>query len=165
MLIRDYRDEDWPEIYRFFSEIVATGETYAYPDHLASEDARRVWVLGPPGRTVVAVENSHVIASAHMGPNRPGRGSHVATASFMVAPSRQRRGIGRALGHHVVDWATSAGYVGIQFNAVVETNLGAVELWHSLGFEILGTVPAAFDHPDRGLVGLHLMFKRLRPGR
>jgi len=34
----------------------------------------------------------------------------------------------------------------------------AVALWRSLGFRVLATVPAAFDHPDHGLVGLHLMF-------
>jgi hypothetical protein len=49
----------------------------------------------------------------------------------------------------------------MQFNAVVETNLAAVALWQALGFEILTTVPEAFDHPTRGLVGLHVMFQRL----
>jgi len=31
----------------------------------------------------------------------------------------------------------------------------------SLGFEVIGTVPETFDHPDRGLVGLHVMYRRL----
>jgi hypothetical protein len=26
--------------------------------------------------------------------------------------------------------------------------------------EILTTVPAAFDHPEHGLVGLHILFQR-----
>jgi hypothetical protein len=30
-----------------------------------------------------------------------------------------------------------------------------------LGFEILATVPEAFDHPDHGLVGLHVMYLSL----
>ena len=45
----------------------------------------------------------------------------------------------------------------MQFNAVVETNERAVELWKSLGFSIIGTVPRAFRHPAHGLVGLHIM--------
>jgi GNAT superfamily N-acetyltransferase len=93
-----------------------------------------------------------------MGPNRPGRGAHVATASFMVDPAQQGRGVGRLLGEYVVDWARSSGYKGIQFNAVVETNTGAVRLWKSMGFEIIGTVPEAFDHSEHGLVGLHIMY-------
>jgi ribosomal protein S18 acetylase RimI-like enzyme len=48
----------------------------------------------------------------------------------------------------------------MQFNAVVETNAAAVRLWRSLGFEILATVPEAFDDPENGYVGLHLMFKK-----
>ena len=35
-------------------------------------------------------------------------------------------------------------------------------LWQSLGFEILATVPKAFDHRDHGPTGLHLMFKPLK---
>ena len=102
-----------------------------------------------------------MLGSAKMGPNRPGRGAHVATASFMVDPAAQGRGVGRALGEHVVEWARAAGYRGIQFNAVVETNRAAVALWQALGFEILGTVPEAFDHARDGLVGLHVMYRPL----
>src|SRR3954471_135600 len=111
----------------------------------------------PPGRTVVAVDGDQVLGSAKMGPNRPGRGAHVATASFMVDPDSTGRGVGRALAEYVVAWARDAGYRSIQFNAVVETNTAAVHLWQALGFEILCTVPEAFDHPEHGLVGLHVM--------
>jgi ribosomal protein S18 acetylase RimI-like enzyme len=54
------------------------------------------------------------------------------------------------------------GYAAMQFNAVVETNAPAIRLWESLGFTILGTVPEAFRHPARGLVGLHIMHRFLR---
>jgi ribosomal protein S18 acetylase RimI-like enzyme len=49
----------------------------------------------------------------------------------------------------------------MQFNAVVENNEPAVHLWQKLGFEILTTVPKAFNHRELGLVGLHVMFKTL----
>ena len=58
-------------------------------------------------------------------------------------------------------WAGQQGYHGVQFNAVVETNASAVHLWHSLGFEVVGTVPEAFHHADHGHVGLLIMFRRL----
>jgi GNAT superfamily N-acetyltransferase len=161
VIIRVASDDDWPLIWPIVREIVAAGQTYAYPDNLTSESARGLWLEGPPGQTVVAVKGGTVVGSAKMGPNRPGRGAHVATASFMVDPAQQGRGIGRALGEYVVDWARTAGYHSMQFNAVVETNVGAVRLWRSLGFEILTTVPEAFDHPTRGLVGLHVMYRRL----
>ncbi len=158
MLIRVATDEDWPAIHPFFRAAVDAGGTYAYPEGLSLEEARPLWMEQPPGRTVVAVEGTTVLGSAKMGPNRPGRGSHIATASFLVAPAAQGRGVGRALGEHVVDWARAAGYRGIQFNAVVETNAPAVHLWRSLGFQVLATVPGAYDHPEHGYVGLHVMF-------
>ena len=161
MIIRDADDADWARIWPFFSRIVTAGETYAYPDGLTVDTARSLWMEEPPGRTVVAVEGDEVLGSAKMGPNRPGRGAHVATASFMVDPERAGRGVGRALGVHVVDWARAAGYRSMQFNAVVESNSAAVGLWQSLGFEILATVPEAFDHPRHGLVGLHVMYRYL----
>jgi GNAT superfamily N-acetyltransferase len=115
----------------------------------------------PPGLTIVAVDGDEILGSAKMGPNRPGRGAHVATASFMVDPAHRGRGVGRALGEFALAWARDAGYAAMQFNAVVETNAAALALWRDLGFEIVGTAPEAFDHAEHGLVGLHVMYRRL----
>lgn len=158
MQIREATADDWPSIHPFFAAIVEAGETYAYPEGLSSREARALWMQPPPGRTVVAVDGAAIVGSAHMGPNRPGRGSHVATASFMVDPAARGRGVGRALGEHVLVWARESGYRGIQFNAVVETNTAAVRLWQSLGFVIVGTVPGAFRRTDGSFVGLHVMY-------
>lgn len=161
--IRPAVDEDWPRIWPFFRATVEAGETYAYPDDLTVETGRDLWMERPPGLTVVLEEDlpgvgSSVLGSAKMGPNRPARGSHIGTASFMVAPEARGRGVGRALAEHVVQWHRDQGYRGIQFNAVVETNTAAVRLWQSLGFQIIGTVPGAFRSRAHGDVGLHVMF-------
>lgn len=161
MNIREATNDDWPSFYPIFCAIIAAGETYAYSANLSSDDARSLWMEGPPSRVIVAVDEGRVVGSAKMGPNRPGRGTHVATASFMVDPNSHGHGIGRALGIDVIERAREEGYVAIQFNAVVETNVGAVHLWQSLGFEILATVPEAFDSAKHGLVGLHVMYLKL----
>jgi GNAT superfamily N-acetyltransferase len=150
-------EEDWPQVWPFFDEIVRAGETYAYPLDLTSEQARELWTMRPPGRTVVLEEGGRVLGSATMGPNRPGRGSHVGTASFMVSAESRGRGVGRRLAEYVVQWHRDQGFRAIQFNAVVETNTAAVHLWQELGFQIIGTVPQAFDSARHGLVGLHVM--------
>jgi L-amino acid N-acyltransferase YncA len=161
MIIRDATEADWPAIYPFFSGIIAAGRSIAYDEGMSSDQARPYWMSAAPGRTVVATDSETVLGTANMGPNRPGRGAHIATATFMVDPAHQGKGVGRALGVEVLRWARHNGYHGMQFNAVVETNTAAVHLWKSLGFEILATVPEAFSHPDHGLVGLHLMYQRL----
>ncbi len=156
--IRPATPDDWPAIRPFFEDIVAAGETYAYPLDLDSDRARSLWMEEPPGLTVVLADDGQVLGSAKMGPNRPGRGDHVGTASFMVAPAARGRGVGRKMAEWVVDWHREHGYLGIQFNAVVETNTAAVELWRSLGFAIVGTVPGAFRSAANGYVGLHVMY-------
>ena len=161
MEIRVATAGDWPQIYPFFARIVAAGETYAYPDDLTSDEAAALWMEQPPGHTVVAVDGDTVLGSAKMGPNRPGRGSHIATGSFMVDSAHAGRGVGWALGTYLIEWARAEGYHGIQFNAVVEVNVAAVHLWQALGFDIIGTVPEAFRHATEGLVGLHVMYRSL----
>jgi len=156
--LRDFAPDDWHDIYPFFTEIIEAGETYAYPEHLDFEQARRYWVPQPPGRAIVAREGARVIGTATMGPNRPGRGSHIATASFMVDPAHRGKGVGRAMGNEMLGWARRQGYHGVQFNAVVQTNTSAVHLWQSLGFRVLGTVPGTFDHRRHGRVGLNVMY-------
>ncbi len=158
MTIRPATDADWPAIWPVFRETVAAGETYAYPENLTSSDARSLWLEPPPGHAVVLEEDGALLGTAKMGPNRPGRGDHVGTASFMVAPAARGRGVGRRLGEYAVAWHRAAGFRGIQFNAIVETNLAAVRLWQSLGFEIVGTVPGAFRSASAGYVGLHVMW-------
>jgi GNAT superfamily N-acetyltransferase len=159
--IREASADDWPKIYPFWARIVGAGETYAYPEGLDQGAAEPLWMERPPGLTVVAVDGAQVLGSAKMGPNRPGRGAHIATGSFMVDPGFAGRGVGRALGTYLIEWARRGGYHGIQFNAVVETNAAAVHLWQALGFQILATVPEAFDHRTNGRVGLHVMYQKL----
>jgi L-amino acid N-acyltransferase YncA len=160
--IRDATARDWPAIWPFLHEIVAAGETYAYDPDMTEDEARRLWMVGPPARTVVAVDGAGaVVGTANMYANRPGPGSHVASASFMVDPAHAGRGTGRALGEAMLQWARERGFRAVQFNAVVETNDRAVKLWRALGFQVIGTVPEAFAHPAHGYVGLHVMYRRL----
>lgn len=162
MTIRTAVDADWDGIWPFFRSTVQAGETYAYDAAMTSDEGRSLWFGRPParlpGQTVVLEEDATILGSARMGPNRPANGSHIGTASFMVAPEARGRGVGRSLGEYVVQWHRDAGFRGIQFNAVVETNTAAVGLWTSLGFTIVGTVPGAFRSPVHGYVGLHVMF-------
>jgi L-amino acid N-acyltransferase YncA len=161
-LIRDATPADWAAIWPFMHRIAAAGETLSWDRDIDEDAARERWFPAPPGRTVVAVDtDGSVIGSAVSGPNHDGPAAHVATASFMVDPEAAGRGAGRALGEHVLDRARADGFRAIQFNAVVETNTRAVALWRSLGFEVMTTLPEAFDHPQQGYVGLHVMYRRL----
>ena len=152
---------DWAAIWQIMSVVTKAGDTFTYPTDLAENDARSLW-LASGGQAIVAIdETGRVLGTAKMSANHMGPGSHVATGSFMVAPSSRGLGVGRSLGNAVVAWAKACGFRAIQFNAVVSTNVMAVGLWRSLGFEIVGTVPGAFAHPTQGDVSLLVMHRSL----
>jgi ribosomal protein S18 acetylase RimI-like enzyme len=49
----------------------------------------------------------------------------------------------------------------MQFNFVISTNTAAIRLWQELGFEIAGTLPGAFRHPEKGYVDVYAMYRSL----
>ncbi|MFE9774855.1 GNAT family N-acetyltransferase [Streptomyces sp. NPDC005931] len=160
MPIREATAGDWPHIWPFWHRVVAAGETYTWDPDTSEEDARNLWMN--PAKRVYVVEDDGgaVVGSAYLTRNYGGPAARIANAGFMVDPRHAGRGIGRALAEHVLAEAGAAGYRGMVFNAVVETN-PAVDLWKSLGFTVLGTVPEAYEHPRHGLVGLHIMYRSL----
>ena len=89
MIIRQATEQDWPLIYPIYAAIMAEGKTYPFPEGQSLDEARPWWMEQSPGQTVVAVSDGVIVGSAKMGANRPGRGSHVATASFLVDPARR----------------------------------------------------------------------------
>lgn len=161
--IRQAQPADWRAIWPIWHAVVAAGDTYVWPPDTDEPTARGLWMRPLPAVQFVAEDPSgrHVFATALLQPANPGLGDHVANAAFMVDPEHAGTGIGRRLAEYVLDEARRQGYRAMQFNAVVETNVRAVALWRSLGFTTIGTVPAAFRHRTRGLVGVHIMHRRL----
>ena len=165
MNIRDASDQDWAQIWPIVLATIRTGETYTWNPDGGEEAARAWWMESPRQRTFVAVDDDGtVLGTAKSGPNQGGGGSHVGTGSFIVGAAYEGRGVGRALAQHVIAEARANGFRSIQFNAVVETNVRAVQLWQSLGFEILTTIPEGFRHPTEGYVGMLVMWKSLTAG-
>jgi len=152
------RDED--AIWRIFHAVVEPGDTYAFPADMSRRDALGYW-MAPTVHTYVAVEDEAIVGTYLIKPNQPGRGSHVSNAAFMVSPSAQGRGVGRRMGEHCLAEARRLGFRSMQFNFVVSTNEPAVALWKKLGFEIIGTVPAAFNHRTLGFVDAYVMYRSL----
>jgi len=151
-------------VWSIFAEVVSRGDTYMFSPDITEQAARAAWFVdGPAGPSVtyVATLDGAVVATALLKPNAPGLGDHVANAGWMVAPRFSGRGVGRALAEHVIADARRLGYEGMQFNAVVATNVSAIALWESLGFSVVGTVPNAFRHRSEGLVSVHVMYRDL----
>ena len=161
MTIRPATAADADAIWRIFHAVVAGGDTYTFPPGTPRADALAYFVGAGIRSWVIEDAGGQVIGIYKLIPNYPGRGSHVANASFMVDPDAQGRGAGRAMGEHCLEQARQAGYEAMQFNFVVSTNTAAVALWKKLGFEIVGTLPRAFRHATLGNVDAYVMYRFL----
>jgi GNAT superfamily N-acetyltransferase len=159
--IRAVSEHDQDAVWEIFHAVVASGDTYVFAPEISRADALAYW-FDPVSRTYAAESQGRVVGTYILKPNQPGLGSHVSNAAFMVAPSAQGLGIGRAMGEHCLEEARRLGYRAMQFNFVVSTNVVAVKLWERLGFSIVGTLPGAFRHPTHGFVDAYVMFQTFR---
>jgi GNAT superfamily N-acetyltransferase len=156
-------EPDWPLIWPFWHQIVAAGDTYCYDPGLGYDAGRQLWFGTPPDQVWLVTEpgGATVLGSYRIGPNKAGPGSHIGSASYMVSEAARGRGVGRAMVLHCLEQGRAAGFRGIQFNAVAVSNMPAVRLYRELGFEVIGTVPGGFAHPELGFVDLLIMFRPL----
>jgi L-amino acid N-acyltransferase YncA len=160
MNIREALDDDFDEIWLIFQEIVKAGETYAYDRQIKREAAFEQWMVYP--RMTFVVENDgKFLGTYFIKTNQSGPGSHVCNCGYMVSRHARGKGLATAMCEHSQNIAKELGYKAMQFNLVIETNEGAVRLWYRLGFEIVGTIPKAFQHPKLGFVDAHVMYKWL----
>jgi len=158
--IRPAELHDHDTIWEIFRAVVATGDTYTFPPNISREDALSNW-LGEDFYTYVAVVDYELVGTYFIKANQPGLGSHVANAGYMVSPKTQSRGVGNAMAGHSLEEARKMGFAAMQFNFVVSTNERAIELWKRMGFDIVGTLPNAFNHTELGFVDAYVMFREL----
>jgi len=170
MKIRAATNADRDAIWKIFHEVIAAGDTYPIDPGISRADALAYWFQSN-GHVYVAEldclkqssfdEPLQVVGSYTLHPNQSGGGAHVANAAFMVPTSAREQGIGRAMGEHCLREARRLGFRAMQFNFVVSTNESAVKLWRELGMKIVGTLPGAFRHPQKGYVDVYVMYRSL----
>ncbi len=158
--IREIQPQDRDAVWDIFHEIVAEGATYAYSPDMGKEEALRQWTERPRA-CYVAERSGQVLGTYYIKANQPELGSHVCNAGYMVSSDARGQGIGRAMCEHSLQEARRMGYKAMQYNLVAATNKGAIELWKKMGFEIIGTLPKAFNHAKEGFVDAHVMYKLL----
>ena len=158
--IRRARPEDQAQIWSILEPVIREGETYDYPRDTARDEALASW-LAPANDCFVAHDDTQLLGTYVLHPNRNGAGAHVANCGYMTAQAVQAKGVGAAMCQHSLQYARDAGYRAMQFNFVVASNERAVALWQRMGFNIVGRVPEAFLHPRLGYVDALVMHQRL----
>lgn len=160
MVIRGATPCDADAIWTILEPMIRAGETYALPRDMTREAALEYWFKS--GNSVfVALEHDEIVGTYLLRANNLGGGGHVANCGYVTAQGAAGKGVGRAMCLDSLERAAALGYRAMQFNFVVSTNVRAVRLWESLGFETVGRLPKAFSHPTAGYVDAFVMYRAL----
>jgi ribosomal protein S18 acetylase RimI-like enzyme len=162
LLNRLARVDDGDQIWAILEPVLRAGETYTLPRDISREAALAYWHRDDH-EVFVAEDAGRLLGTYFLRANQRGGGDHVANCGYITAQGAQGRGVARAMLEHSLARARARGFLAMQFNFVVSTNVRAVKTWHAYGFEIVGRLPAAFKHPEHGLVDALVMHKHLHP--
>ena len=111
--------------------------------------------------TTVAWADGEIAGFYILHDNNVGRCSHTANASYGVSKKFRGCGVGKLLVSDSLAKAKQCGYRGLQYNAVVKSNYGAIALYLKLGFNIIGTIPGGYRKADGTFEDLLIFHKCL----
>lgn len=160
MQIRKAQASDGPAILEIILPVIREGATYTLDPNMGEAEALAYW-MSSDKETFVAEMDSAIVGTYFIRPNQAGGGRHVCNCGYMTRAAAVGRGVARSMCQHSLAHARERGFRAMQFNFVVSTNQRAVRLWQSLGFEIVGRLPAAFQHPAHGHVDALVMYQLL----
>jgi ribosomal protein S18 acetylase RimI-like enzyme len=158
--IRAAIESDKPAIWNIIKAVISTGDTYVFDPGTPEDEMLNYW-FAPDKYVYVAEDDGEIVGTFWLKPNYPALGSHVCNAAYMVLPDASGKGIGRQMAEYSLDEARRLGFTAMQFNFVVKSNTAAVRLWQSIGMEIIGEIPDAFDHRKLGLTNAYVMYRKL----
>lgn len=153
---------DAKQIWQILKTTNGKGNSFPFLAEKDSEEKEMMdYWLAKDKQVYVAEENGTILGSLYLKDNQPGRGAHIANVAYTVSEASRGKGVGKLMGEFSLKEAKQIGYKALQFNLVVKTNQTAVNLWKSIGFEIIGEIPEAFNHKELGFVNAYIMYKKL----
>lgn len=159
MIIRLYTEEDLPALCKIFNEIVDEGKAFPETERLSQIAGSEFFARQTA--TCVATKGRSILGFSILHPNNVGRCGHVANASYAVSRDHRGQGVGKLLVRDSLKRCRDYDFRGLQFNAVVDSNKGARELYERLGFVHIGTIPGGFYMPDGSFEDTHIYYHDL----
>jgi len=160
--IRPFAETDWVATWRIIEPVFRAGETYVFSPDITEEEAYRVWVEMPSATFVAVDDSNEILGTYYIKPNQPALGDHVCNCGYIVSENARGKGVASEMCEHSQREAVTRGFRSMQYNLIVSTNEGAVRLWKKHGFDLIGTLPEAFRHPQLGYVDAYVMYKKLK---
>ena len=153
---RPFREQDIPTLTALWNEVLTDG--VAFPGEVLY-DAPAFYAYMQEQTAVNCMLADGEIAGYYiLHPNNIGRCSHVANASYLMDKRFRGQHLGNKLVSHSIAAARTAGFRGMQFNAVVSENYSALHIYQAAGFKIVGTIPGGFRVKDGRYVDMYVMY-------
>ena len=146
MIVRKFEEKDLAQMIAIWNEVVEEGN--AFPQDIPLDENTGADFFNAQTFCGVAEEDGFLYGLYILHPNNVGRCGHICNASYAVSSSARGKGIGRILVTHCLQQAKKEGFVILQFNAVVKSNLPALKLYEKLGFTPLGVIPKGFRNKN-----------------
>jgi L-amino acid N-acyltransferase YncA len=146
-------------ILEIWNEVILEGKSFFWKNPFDYNNL--VNLLKRQTEVYVVVKDSNVIGFYILHPNFPDRGNHIANALYAIRKDFRNVGIGYRLGLHSLKVAKEHNFKGIQFNAVVSSNIASNKLWTKLGFRKIGEIPEAFKNADGYFESTNIYYKKL----
>jgi len=160
LTIREALPSDADPIWEMLKPVIRSGETYPFPMDTDKKSALDFW-MNDDKKTYIAEENGEPLGTYYLKPNHIGAASHVCNCGYLTSEQARGRGVASQMCQHSLQKGRELGFRAMQYNLVVSTNEVAVALWQRQGFEIVGTLPKAFNHPKHGDVDAFVMYQFL----
>ncbi|GIO91540.1 GNAT family N-acetyltransferase [Paenibacillus lactis] len=146
--VRKFTHVDIPAMISIWNEVVMDG--IAFPETELLDEKSGLDFFESQSFTGIAFEEEtdKIVGLYILHPNGVGRCSHISNASYAVKSGERGKRIGEMLVRHCIAEAREIGFKILQFNAVVSTNIAALQLYKKLGFIQLGVIPEGFLMKD-----------------
>lgn len=160
MKLRATSDQDHNVLWSMLKPVFRSGDTYAIDPEITQKDAIAYWTGADAGSYILSDETG-ALGTYYLKTNAQGGGAHVCNCGFITAPASRGKGAARIMLDDALKRAKECGYKAMQFNFVLSNNTRAIDIWTRAGFDTVGRLPNAFDHPNDGMIDALVMFKTL----
>lgn len=145
--IREFVETDLPMLLPIWNEVVEEGIAFPQEEEL-SLSAGNTFFNSQIYTGVAVDEMGNIFGLYILHPNNIGRCGHICNASYAVSSRARGMHIGEQLVKDSLIEGKKHGFLIMQYNAVVKTNIYARRLYEKLGFTQLGTIPKGFRMKD-----------------
>ncbi len=143
MHLRKYQESDLKQMISIWNEVVNEGVAFPQEEILSIESGEKFF--SSQSYCGVAIDDDEKVVGLYiLHPNNVGRCGHICNASYAVSSACRGQHIGEKLVKDCINKAKEIGFIILQFNAVVESNIHARHLYERIGFTQLGVIPKGF---------------------